>query len=352
MNSNNSKNDTVGVLGAGSFGVAVSNLLAKNRKVLLFTRRQEVADEIKSTGKIRGMKMDAAIEPTTDLQLLSNTCKLIFIVVRSAHFREMMKTLSPLMQPDHILIHGTKGFDVALSESELLDDEHIKLSRGQIRTMSEVVLEESVVRRVGVFSGPNLAKEIVEGQLAGTVIASKFDEVIHEGRKALENPRFKVYESYDVTGIELAGALKNIMALAAGALSGLGYGQNARSMIISRGLAEMAWLGKVLGGNPQAFMGVAGVGDLVATCSSELSRNFTVGSRIAKGEKLQEILSSMNDVVEGLYTVKIVNGLANYYQARAPITQTLFKVLFKDMPIEEGIDYLMNYPIQKDVGFL
>lgn len=341
----------VGVLGAGSFGAVVSNLLAKNNKVFLYTRRQQVVDEIKTTGKIRGMVVSPNIEPTTNIELLTRECKLIFPVVRSANFREMMRNIAHLLTPEHILIHGTKGLDIMhTKESEITKE--TKFSRDQIRTMSEVILEESMVKRVGCFSGPNLAKEIAEGQIAGAVVSSRFQEVVDLGCKALESDVFRVYTSDDITGVELTGALKNIMALASGALSGLGFGMNAKSMLISRGLAELVWIGTTLGGQSKAFLGLAGIGDLVATCSSPNSRNFSVGFRIAKGETLTQILDSMNDVVEGIDTVKIIHSLLNYYGVRAPITKTLFKIFFEDMPIEKGVDYLMKFPALKDVDFL
>lgn len=341
----------VGVLGAGSFGAVIAGLLSHNREVYLYTRRQAVVDKILSKGEIRGVKMSSRVKPTTDIGLLASSCELIFPVVRSANFREMMQNLSPHLQPNHILIHGTKGFDVSnIKEERILSD--TKVAREEIRTMSEVIAEESVVKRIGCFSGPNLAKEIAKGEIAGAVLASAFDEVIEQGRLALESPVFKIYASNDTTGVELTGALKNIMALASGALSGLGYGENAKAMLIARGLAELAQIGKMLGGQPQAFLGIAGVGDLVATCSSPSSRNFSVGYRIAKGETLKEILDSMNDVVEGIDTVKVVHSLINNYSFRAPITQTLFKILFRDMPIQEGVNYLMNYPALRDVDFI
>jgi glycerol-3-phosphate dehydrogenase (NAD(P)+) len=341
----------VGVLGAGSFGAAVANVLARNRDVLLFTRRQEIADEIIRTGQVSGRKMNTRIKPTTDIKEIAESCILLFPVVRSAHFRDMMVNISPYLTPEHIIIHGTKGFDIKVPQGTIPENIE-KLNRTQVLTMSEVILETSVVKRVGCFSGPNLAKELVDDQLGGTVIASRFEEVISEGQKALSGNRFKTYTNSDIIGVELAGALKNVMAIASGALTGLGFGENARAMLITRGLGEMIYLSKALGGNTEAFLGLAGVGDLIATCSSELSRNFSVGFRMAKGEKLNDILTSMNDVAEGVSTVPIVNALANYYGVRAPISQTLYKVLFKEMDINDGISFLMNYPITKDVAFL
>jgi glycerol-3-phosphate dehydrogenase (NAD(P)+) len=245
----------VGVLGAGSFGAAVANVLARNRDVLLFTRRQEIADEIIRTGQVSGRKMNTRIKPTTDIKEIAESCILLFPVVRSAHFRDMMVNISPYLTPEHIIIHGTKGFDIKVPQGTIPENIE-KLNRTQVLTMSEVILETSVVKRVGCFSGPNLAKELVDDQLGGTVIASRFEEVISEGQKALSGNRFKTYTNSDIIGVELAGALKNVMAIASGALTGLGFGENARAMLITRGLGEMIYLSKALGGNTEAFLGL------------------------------------------------------------------------------------------------
>lgn len=338
----------VGVIGSGSFGTAIANILSKNKKVLLYTRRQDVVETIIETGEHKGKKLSENIIPTNDLEEIAVSCTLIFPIIPSAYFRKTIKEISPFLKPYHILIHGTKGLDIPAALPIPLRP----LSRQEVRTITEVILEETIVKRVGCFSGPNLARELNDEQLAATVVASKFDEVIKEGQKALGSHRFKVYGSYELTGIELAGALKNVIAIASGALNGLGYGENAKAMLLSRGLAEITILGKALGGTSQAFLGLAGVGDLIATCSSPLSRNFSVGFGLAKGKKLNEILVGMNDVAEGVHTVPIIKSLADYYSVRAPITQTLYKILFNDYSIEEGISFLMNYPLTKDVDFL
>ena len=170
------------------------------------------------------------------------------------------------------MLFRSKGLDVQLPEGETLESMRY-LDRTMVKTMSEVIQEESVVVRVGCLAGPNLSRELAERQPGATVIASPFQEVINTGKKLLRNERFQVYENNDLVGVELAGVLKNIIAIAAGALSGLGYGENARGLLVSRGAVEMVYLGRALGGNTKAFLGVAGIGDLVATCNSPSSRN-------------------------------------------------------------------------------
>jgi glycerol-3-phosphate dehydrogenase (NAD(P)+) len=341
----------VAVIGAGNFGSAVANLLAPHRKVLLYARDENVIKRIAEQRENRGHKMHANIQPVNDLAQLAETCNIIFPIVPSSHFRGMMNRLSPHLHPYHILIHGTKGFDIQLPEGETIDS--IKtLNRSQVKTMSEVIMEESVAVRVGCLAGPNLSKELAAGQPAATVIASQFNEVIALGKRLLRNDNFQVYGNNDLVGVELAGVLKNIIAIAAGALSGMGYGENGKGLLISRGMVEMIYLGRALGGNTKAFLGVAGVGDLVTTCNSPLSRNFNVGYRLAQGETLKNILESTDEIAEGIQTVKIAKKCADYYNVKAPITTSLFKVLFEDLTMKQALQYLMRYPLNVDIDFL
>ena len=262
-----------------------------------------------------------------------------------------MKDLSPYLQPHHILIHGTKGLDVQLTDEELLSDD-LKLKRSDIMTMSEVIEDESIVKRVGSLAGPNLAGEIAATQPAGAVIASRFDEVINEGQKAIRSGRFQIYRNHDLLGVEFSGALKNIIAIAAGALSGLGLGENARALLVTKGMGEMLRIGVALGAEKSAFLGLAGIGDLMATCTSPLSRNYTVGYRLATGETLSQILENITEVAEGVKTVKIIKAVCEHSNITAPLVTVIHRVLFKDFPVKNGLDLLMKYPYDIDVDFL
>ena len=341
----------VGVIGAGNFGSAVANLLAQQRKVLLFARDEAVVNKINHQRENRGHKIHPNITAINDLKVVAESCDVLFPIVPSAHFRSMMTRLSPYLHPYHILIHGTKGFDIQLPEGQSIDSVS-KLSRSHVKTMSEVIMEESVVVRVGCLAGPNLSKELAAEQPAATVIASQFNEVVMLGKRLLRNDHFQVYGNNDLVGVELAGVLKNMIAIAAGALSGMGYGENAKGLLISRGMVEMVYLGRALGGNTKAFLGVAGIGDLVTTCNSSLSRNFTVGHRLAQGETLQQILATTDEIAEGINTVKIAKKCADYYEVKAPITATLYKVLFEDLTMKQALQYLMRYPLNIDIDFL
>ena len=345
-----SVNKPVGIIGAGSFGLAMANMLAKKNEVLLYARRPEAVEYIQSHESYKGKPLHQRIVATNSMQEVAERCSVIFPIVPAGNFRNMMKQLAPFLHPYHILIHGTKGLDVCPPPDNALEKR--AFDRSCIRTMSEVIREESVVVRIGCLAGPNLATELVQGQPAATVVASHFKEVINEGIRLLRSDRFQVYGSSDLIGVELCGVLKNTIAIAAGGLSGLGLGENARALLISRGMVEMIYLGRALGGNVQAFIGLAGVGDLVATCTSRLSRNFTVGYRLAQGESLQQILTTMEETAEGVQTVKIMSQIAEHLNVRAPITQMLYKVLFENMKVQDALQYLMKYPFNSDVDFL
>jgi len=351
MISKNSSKKPVAVVGAGSFGSAIANILADNSEVLLYSRDSETIKKIAETRVHRGHKIHKNITPTGDLSYIANTCDIIFPIVPSSAFRTVMQQLSPYLHPYHILIHGTKGLDLKLPKGETLETIEY-LTKDNIMTMSEVIEDESVVIRVGCLAGPNLARELSDLQPAATVVASRFTEVIKEGEKLLRNERFQVYGNTDLIGIELAGVLKNIIAIASGALSGLGLGENAKGLLISRGMVEMIYLGKAMGGDINAFIGLAGVGDLVATCNSSNSRNFTVGYRLAKGETLEDIIQSMEEVAEGVNTVKIAKKYAEHYKLRVPITEALYSVLFEEFTMENALQNLMRYPYNVDIDFL
>lgn len=351
MTSTNTYNKPVGVIGAGSFGIAIANILAQNSEVLLYARDPAVVKKIAETKEHKGQKIDVRITATGDLSYLANSCNILFPIVPSSSFRKMMQQLSPYLHPFHILIHGTKGLDISLPDGQTLDTIE-ELTRENVKTMSEVIMDESVVVRVGCMAGPNLAKELSSSQPAATVVASPFEEVVKAGEHLLRNDLFQVYGNNDLIGIELAGVLKNIIAIASGILSGLNHGENAKGLLISRGMIEMIYLGKSMGGDIKAFLGLAGIGDLVATCNSTLSRNFTVGYRLAQGDQLATIIQSMDEVAEGVNTVKIVKKIIEDQKLRAPITEALYDILFEDLEVNRAVNLLMRYPYNVDIDFL
>ena len=339
----------VGIIGSGSFGLTVASLLAENTDVLIYGRTQEKIDRI-NRGEL-GMKVanPDRIKGTTSLEEVCQH-KLLFPVVPSKVFRSVLKQASPYLSPSHIMIHGTKGLDVrGIDDSEFLN---AMFHRDEVHTMSEIILQETSVVRVGCISGPNLSSEIKEGQPAATVIASEFDEVIELGTEILSSSRFFVFGGHDLKGVELAGAYKNIIAIGSGILSGKKYGKNMQAMLINRGLHEMISFGTAMGSTSKAFLGAAGIGDLVATATSENSRNFTFGYRLGRGEKLQDILDTSSEIVEGVRTLKIIKQLADNDHIQLPITELTYKVVFHDFNLEKAIKLLMNYSGADDVEFL
>ncbi|EON76899.1 Glycerol-3-phosphate dehydrogenase [NAD(P)+] [Lunatimonas lonarensis] len=346
-----SRDKSVGVIGVGSFGVAIANLLAEKNRVLVYARDPEVVEEINTQHTARGRALAHSIVGTGDPEFICQACGTLFPMIPSGGFREVMRLFAPFLHPYHFLIHGTKGLSLTLPEGKTMDEVN-KISREHISTMSEVILQETVVVRVGCLAGPNLAKELMQKQPAATVIASRYNEVILEGQRLLRSDNFQVYGNSDIIGVELSGVLKNTIAIAAGALSGLGLGENAKGLLVSRGMVELIYLGNALGGSTKSFIGLAGIGDLVTTCNSTLSRNFTVGYRLAKGEQLSAIVADMEEVAEGINTVRLIKLFLESKDLRAPITENLYKVLFESFKVETALQYLMKYPFNVDVDFL
>ncbi|MCI4668180.1 MAG: NAD(P)-dependent glycerol-3-phosphate dehydrogenase [Bacteroidia bacterium] len=347
MSSNPSSRERVGVIGAGSFGTVFANLLAKNRDVILYARRPEEASRLQAERTYKSWALDPSVEVVNDPEYLSGECELIFPVVPSQSFRSMLRVFAPYLRPYHKMLHATKGLEITFREGQSLENLE-KLRRDQVLTMSELITQETSVLRVGCVAGPNLAAEIADGQPAATVVASPFDEVITEGQQALRSNVFRVHANHDLIGIELAGVLKNIMAIGSGILDGLGYGFNTKAMLITRGLAEMVKIAKPLGAEVNAFLGLAGIGDLIATCSSPDSRNYTLGYRISKGLPPSEVIENMDETAEGVKTVAIVRALANNYRIPAPITLALYKILFQNYEIQKGIRLLMEFSYSED----
>lgn len=335
-----------GVIGAGSFGTAVANLLAENGDVLLYSRTKKTAEKIQKERIHKNQEIHDRIRVISDIEELTTNCNLIFPVVPSDSFSKMLDDFKDYLKPSHILIHATKGLFV----NQELTNETI-LKKEEVFTMSELILAKTSVVRVGCMAGPNLASELALKQPAATVIASPFNEVILEGQKALKSSRLRVYGSNEITGIELAGVLKNYVAIAAGILAGLGFGENSKAMLITRGMAESIYIAKALGASEKPFLGIAGVGDLIATCSSPKSRNNSVGRYLSQGLNLEQIKEKMTEVAEGVKTIQIIHAL-KHYDFCAPISEVLHQVIYQGVSIEEGLGILMRFPTAEDADYI
>jgi glycerol-3-phosphate dehydrogenase (NAD(P)+) len=309
---------TIGVVGAGSWGTALSDLLARNgHDVRLWARDPELVAAIRDAGRnpryLSHHELSSDIEPTNDLEHAVSGAELVVSAMPSHAVREVMTEAAPHIADQAIIVSTSKGI-----ENETL------------KRMTEVLGEVlGSAARVSVLSGPSFAEEVCRGYPTAVTLAADDPMVAETACEAFAGPRFRVYTSGDVIGVELGGAVKNIVAIATGIADGLEYGHNARAALITRGLAEISRLGMVLGGERLTFMGLAGLGDLVLTCTGELSRNRTVGVRLGRGETLEEILADMRMVAEGVRTTRSVHDLALRAEVQMPIANHVYEMLYE-----------------------
>ncbi|NND07705.1 MAG: NAD(P)-dependent glycerol-3-phosphate dehydrogenase [Saprospiraceae bacterium] len=340
----------VGVIGAGNFGTTVANILSANvDRVLLFSRDPEVVRKINSDHRNKDQSLAENVVATNDPERVCAECRLVVPILPSATFREALLPFASHLKPYHIVIHGTKGFDVVDID---LQQKNPTVTRAHLKTMSEVIKEETQVVRIGVLSGPNLSTEIRKGLPTASVVASDFDEVIIMGAEVLSNPKFKIYGSHDIIGTEFAGALKNMIAIGTGVINGLSMGKNIEALFLTRGLREMIIIGQALGADAKTFFGTAGIGDLIATATSDDSRNFRFGKYLSAGKSRQEIESTSGELTEGVRTLHLMYHISRHYKLDVPIVEMLFAVVFQDLPIERAIAYLLDYPYSLDVDYL
>jgi len=329
----------VAVLGGGSFGTALASIAADNgARVRQWLRDAELVSTINREHRNTRYLPDFAINPNvvadTDLAAVLDGAELVFVAIPSKAFLQVVRQARPWLRPEQILVSTTKG----------IQSDGFKL-------MSQILEEETGFAHVGVLSGPNLASEIADRQLTATVVAS--DDALTRARvqTALGCDYFRVYASNDRYGVELGGALKNIYAIAAGMAAALGMGENTRSMLMTRALAEMSRFAVALGANPMTFLGLAGVGDLIVTCSSKLSRNYRVGFALGEGRSLDEAVAALGQVAEGVNTVSLVRDKARAEGIYMPLCEGLYQVLFNQVPARDMARLLMRNEQSSDVEF-
>ena len=313
-------------------------MAGEGRPVTLLTRNEAERDALTSAGENSRFLPGVAFPPL--LAISANEAEalpgaeLVVIAVPSDRLRENARRLTSHLGPEAVVVSATKGLELpsAMRMSETLAEE----------------LPPSLHAGICALSGPNLAKEIVQGRLASTVIASASREAAERAQGALLSSRFRVYTSSDVTGVELGGALKNIVALGAGICDGLEVGENAKAAFITRGLAEIARLGEAAGAAPLTFAGLAGVGDVIATCASRLSRNRYVGEQLALGRSWPEIRASMDNVAEGVNATEAALKIAGRLDVEMPITQTTYRVLHEGLSPRDAAAELMERPVRSE----
>ncbi len=323
---------SIAIIGAGSWGTALALLLAeKGLEVRLWVHGKETYEKImhyrENVFYLPGVKLPENILPTRSLSAALKGQKIILMVVPSHIFREILTQMKPYLEKDCLLISATKGIE---NESLL--------------TMSGVtkdVLKE-ISFQYAVLSGPSFAKEVAAKLPTAVTVASADKDVAALVQRLFSTAYFRVYTHSDVLGVELGGSLKNVMAIAAGICDGLGLGANARAALITRGLVEMSRLGQRLGAHPQTFAGLSGLGDLVLTCTSTLSRNYTVGRRLGKGERITDILNSMRMVAEGVKTSKAAYRLAQREETEMPIVSKVYEILYQEKSPLDGLKELLS----------
>jgi len=327
------------IIGATTWGTTLGILLAQNGvPVSLLTRSESEAQTLTSQGRNARFLPDApfpdSLSVTSEPESALRQSSLVIIAVPSDRMRENVQRIESHLQPGAIILSATKGLELPTAQrmSQVLEDE----------------LPANLHSGICVLSGPNLAKEIVQGKLASTVIASQNPDASQTAQAALMSNNFRVYTSRDVLGVELAGALKNIVALGAGIGDGMEAGENAKAAFLTRGLAEMTRLGVAAGADPMTFAGLAGIGDVVATCSSRLSRNRYVGEQLAKGQSWADIRASMDNVVEGVNATQAALVLAKELDVEMPIAEMASRVLFDGLPPHQAMAELMSRPARSE----
>ncbi|GLS25932.1 NAD(P)H-dependent glycerol-3-phosphate dehydrogenase [Marinibactrum halimedae] len=329
----------IAVLGGGSFGTAIANMAATNgNTVYQWMRNEERAKQCQALREnpfyLPGFPLHEMLTITHDLQTAITDAALVFVSIPSQSFRSVVKLIQPYLSKDTGVISTAKG----------IEPENFTL-------MSQVLEQELPDHPIGVLSGPNFAKEIVVNQQTGTVIASEYDALITLTQKALSSGTFRVYANHDRYGVELGGALKNIYAIVCGMAAALGTGHNTQAMLLTRSLAEMSRLAQVLGANPMTFLGLAGMGDLILTCTSDLSRNYRVGYAVGSGKSLNEAITDIGQVAEGVNTVKLVKEKAESLNVYMPLATGLYAILFESRPVIEVAQQLMQGEQNYDVEF-
>lgn len=325
------------VLGGGSWGTTVASLAAHNAATTLWCRDEETASGINErhvNGRyLEGYELHPALSATTDLERAVSQADLVVMGIPSHAFRATLEAAGPFVRPWVPVLSLTKG-----------------LEQGTRRRMSEIINEVLPGHPAGALTGPNLAKEILAGGAAASVVAMADDVVAVALQQIFSTELFRVYTNDDVVGCELGGALKNVIAVASGMADGLGTGDNTRAAVITRGLAELSRLGQALGGRPETFAGLTGMGDLVATCISPQSRNRFFGEQLGRGKTVDQVAAEMDQVAEGVKTAPVVVGVAEELGVEVPIATEVYRVVVGEQGAQGAYRGLLGRSATSEVG--
>jgi len=325
--------EKIAVIGAGSWGTTLANLLAKKgHQVTLWAYEPELVVEMREQREnslfLPGIRLSEALSFTNELAEAYAGCTMVLCVVPSQLVRRVMGISLPFLPPEAIIVSASKGIEV-----------------DTLATVSDIyreILPAGQYARFVALSGPSFAREVAQEMPTAVTAACQSEEVARRVQEAFNTSYFRVYRNNDVVGVELGGAIKNVIAIAAGISDGLGFGSNTRAALITRGLAEMTRLGVALGAQPATFAGLAGMGDLVLTCTGDLSRNRSVGLQIGQGRRLSEILGEMRMVAEGVKTTESTYNLAKKLGVEMPIVEKMYQMLYEDKPAREAVLELMS----------
>lgn len=329
----------ISLFGAGSWGTALAvHLASEGRNVTLWARRQEAVDRMRRTGHnptyLPAVEIPSSVQITSDVETAANASSLWALAVPSQNLRSIAKRVAPHAETGKAVVSLSKGI-----ENETL------------QTMSQVLAEElsAVPRdRIGVLYGPSHAEEVAEGRPTTVVAAAPSMQRAKQIQDAFMTRRLRVYVNTDVIGVEIGGSAKNVLAIAAGISDGVGYGDNAKAALVTRGLAEIRRLGLVMGAEAQTFAGLTGIGDLVVTCMSAHSRNRYLGEQIGRGKTLEEVVADMDMVAEGVRTTQSIRDLARRHGIEMPITEAVYAILFDDKRPREMVDELMTRSAKRE----
>jgi len=328
----------IAVIGGGSWGTTLANLLATNgHPTSLWLREQKLMAEMRSRREnswyLPGIQLHESLQVHSEMERATRDATAFLFAVPTQFFRSVLGQVREFMPKKPVIIGANKGIEV-----------------GSLSTISEIVAQELAALKphFAMLSGPSFAREVALQQPTAVALGCSDKKTCKELQAMFSNDHFRVYTSPDVRGVELGGAVKNIIAIASGIADGQGFGANARAGLISRGLTEMSRLGKAMGANPQTFMGLAGLGDLVLTCTGELSRNRQVGLRLGKGQKLVDILGDMKMVAEGVKTTEAVHDLGQKLHVDMPITEQTYQVLYKDKDPRTAVRDLMTRELKEE----
>lgn len=343
MNSVQGQEHRIGVIGAGSWGTALAHLLAgKEFRLDLWAYEEEVVSQIRDQREnavfLPGIPLSENIVPSNDIEAVARDKDLLLIVVPSHVMRPTAERIARLITPDVIVVTASKGIET-----------------GSLLTMHQVLMQtfpDLPANRFVVLSGPSFAREVAQKEPTVVTVACPDMAVAKQVQHIFATPYFRVYTHDDVIGVELGGAIKNVIAIASGIIDGMGLGTNTRAALITRGLAEIRRLGLKMGADPHTFTGLAGVGDLILTCTGSLSRNYSLGRKIGTGQTLTDILAHMRMVAEGVKNAQMVHDLAHKMGVEMPISQAVYRILYEGLSPKKALYQLMTRDLKRELADL